>query len=120
MISMDGYENWKHIYLESCWYLNLENNWVGQVNILVVLLQGNLTLVVHELESALRERIKVTVYTLLMNYSYETVYCCWAESLLLAQISMMCYESAPKIMFCSENLGFIGQSDAFLWLIWLV
>ena len=61
--------------------------------------------------------VKVTVYTLLMNYSYETVYCCWAESLLLAQISMMYYESAPKIMFCSENLGFIGQSDAFLWLI---
>ena len=48
-----------------------------------------------------------------MNYSYETVFCCWAESLLLAQISMMYYESALKIMFCSENLGFIGQSDAF-------
>ena len=64
--------------------------------------------------------LKVTVYTLLMNYSYETVYCCWAESLLLAQISMMYYESAPKIMSCSEKLGFIGQSDAFLWLIRLV
>ena len=57
--------------------------------------------------------LKVTVYNLLMNYSYETVYCCWAESLLLAQISMMYYESAPKIMFCSEKLGFIGQLDAF-------
>ena len=65
-------------------------------------------------------RFKVTIYTLLTNYSYETVYCCWAESLLLAQISMMYYKSAPKIMFCSEKLGFTGQSDAFLWLIWLV
>ena len=26
----------------------------------------------------------------------------------------MYYESAPKIMSCSEKLGFIGQSDAFL------
>ena len=24
--------------------------------------------------------------SLLMNYSYETFYCCWAESLLLVQI----------------------------------
>ena len=45
--------------------------------------------------------VKVTVYTLLMNYSYETFYCCWAESLLLAQILMMYYESAPKIMSCN-------------------
>ena len=35
-------------------------------------------------------------YTLLINYSNETLYCCWADSLLLAQISMMYYESAPK------------------------
>ena len=50
-------------------------------------------------------RIKVTVYTLLMNYSYETFYCFWAESLLLApaQISLMYYESVPKIMFCSKK-----------------
>ena len=40
--------------------------------------------------------VKVVVYSLLMNYSYETFYYCWAESLLLAQISMMYYESAPK------------------------
>ena len=34
-----------------------------------------------------------------MNYSYETVLICyWAESLLLAQVSMMYYESAPKII----------------------
>ena len=39
---------------------------------------------------------------------------------LLAQVSMMYYESAPKIMFCSEKLGFIGQSDAFLRLIYPV
>ena len=54
---------------------------------------------------------------MLMNYSYETFYCCWAQSLLLAQISMMYYESAPIIMSCSEKLGFIGQSYAFLWLV---
>ena len=48
-----------------------------------------------------------------MNYSYETFYCYWAESLLLAQISMMYNESAPKIISCGEKLGFIGQSDAF-------
>ena len=42
--------------------------------------------------------IKVMVYSLLMNYSYETFFCYWAESLLLAQVSMMYYESAPKIM----------------------
>ena len=46
----------------------------------------------------------------------QNIYCCWAESLLLAQISMTYYESAPKIMSCIEKLGFIGQSDAFLWL----
>ena len=61
--------------------------------------------------------LKVVVYSLLMNYSYETFYCYWAESLLLAQISMMYNESAPKIMSCGEKLGFIGQSDAFLWLV---
>ena len=33
--------------------------------------------------------LKVVVYSLLMNYSYETFYYCWAESILLAQISMM-------------------------------
>ena len=33
--------------------------------------------------------IKVVVYSLLMNYSYETFYCCWGESLLLAQIPMV-------------------------------
>ena len=61
--------------------------------------------------------LKVVVYSLLMNYSYETFYCYWAESLLLAQISMMYCESAPKIIYCSEKLGFKGQSDAFLWLV---
>ena len=50
---------------------------------------------------AVQSTLKVTVYTLLMNYSYETFYCCWAESLLLAQILMMYYESAPKIMSCN-------------------
>ena len=59
----------------------------------------------------------IMVYTLLMNYSYETFNGYWAESLLLVHISMMYYESAPKIMSCNEKLGFIGQSDAFLWLI---
>ena len=67
--------------------------------------------------SCLTHALKVAVYSLLMNYSYETFYCYWAESLLLAQISMMYNESAPKIMSCSEKLGFIGQSDAFLWLV---
>ena len=57
------------------------------------------------------------VYSLLGNYSYETFYCCWAESLPLAQISMVYYESAPKIMSRSEKLGFIGQSDAFFKLV---
>ena len=37
---------------------------------------------------------KVTVYRLLMNYSYETFFFCfWAGSLILAQISMMDYKS---------------------------
>ena len=58
--------------------------------------------------------LKVVVYSLLMNYLYEIFCCCWAQSLLLAQVLMMYYESAPKIMFCSEKLG---QSDAFLWLV---
>ena len=38
----------------------------------------------------------------------SNTYCCWAESLLLAQISMMYYESAPKKCLVA---GFIGQSD---------
>ena len=42
------------------------------------------------------EILKVTVYSLLMNYSYETFYCYWAESLLLAQISVIDCNSAPK------------------------
>ena len=41
-------------------------------------------------------------------------------AILLAQILMMYYESAPKIMPFSEKLRFIGQSDAFLWLVYLV
>ena len=47
--------------------------------------------------------VKVAVYSLLMNYSYEAFYCYWAESLLLAQISMMYNEFAPKIMSCSKK-----------------
>ena len=56
--------------------------------------------------------IKVTVYSLLMNYSYD-FFCYWAENLMLAQISVIDCNSAPKIMSCSEKLEFIGQSDAF-------
>ena len=47
-----------------------------------------------------------------MNYSYE-FFCFWAENLMLAQISVIDCNSAPKIMSCSEKLEFIGQSDAF-------
>ena len=45
-------------------------------------------------------RAKVAVY----SYSYD---CCWAESLLLAQISM---KSAPKIMSCSEKKSEVHRS----------
>ena len=59
----------------------------------------------------------MVVYSLLMNYSYGTFYCCWAESLLLVQILMVYYESyyesPPKIMSCSEKLGLMGQTGAF-------
>ena len=55
---------------------------------------------------------KVTVYSLLMNYSYQ-FFCFWAENLMLAQISVIDCNSAPKIVSCSEKLEFIGQSDAF-------
>ena len=41
----------------------------------------------------------------------------WAESLILAQISVMDYKSAPKMMSCREKPEFIGQSAAFLWLV---
>ena len=54
-----------------------------------------------------------TVYSLLMNYSWEFFFCFWAENLMLAQISVIDCNSAPKIMSCSEKLEFIGQSDAF-------
>ena len=55
---------------------------------------------------------KVTVYSLLMNYSYHFFWF-WAENLMLAQISVIDCNSAPKIVSCSEKLEFIGQSDAF-------
>ena len=42
----------------------------------------------------------------------SNTYCCWAESLLLAQISMMYYGPAPRIMSSSEKLGFIGKAVA--------
>ena len=57
--------------------------------------------------------LKVTVYSLLMNYSYQFFFCLWAENLMLAQISVIDCNSAPKIVSCSEKLEFIGQSDAF-------
>ena len=38
---------------------------------------------------------------------------CWAENLMLAQISVIDCNSAPKIVSCSEKLEFIGQSNAF-------
>ena len=53
------------------------------------------------------------VYSLLMNYSYEFFFCFWAENLMLAQISVIDCNSAPKTMSSSEKLEFIGQSDAF-------
>ena len=61
--------------------------------------------------------LKVAVYSLLMNYSYEAFYCYWAESLLLAQISMMYNESAPKIMSCSKITGVHRSIRCILWLV---
>ena len=48
-----------------------------------------------------------------MNYSYQIFGGFWAENLMLAQISVIDCNSAPKIVSCSEKLEFIGQSDAF-------
>ena len=60
-----------------------------------------------------KKQVKVTVYSLLMNYSYEFFCFLGAENLMLAQISVIDCNSAPKTMSCSEKLEFIGQSDAF-------
>ena len=42
--------------------------------------------------------LKVTVYSLLM----KIFFCFWVENLMLAQISVIDCNSAPKIMSCSE------------------
>ena len=65
-----------------------------------------------------RDHVKMlelqAVYSFLMNYpSFFLLLGC----LILVQISVIDYKSAPKIMSRREKPEFIGKSAAFLWLV---